>query len=52
MDQETIDVDSTNVCCDGGDSNNGHPKIYLKIDKRKGFIICPYCSKKFTLKIE
>ncbi len=41
------------VCCDGnGDGAEGHPKVYLCINAEDGFVICPYCSRKFTAKKE
>lgn len=40
---------SKSVACNGEQSPNGHPKIYLAIDEEIGKIACPYCSKIFEL---
>jgi uncharacterized Zn-finger protein len=42
-------ANNKSVSCDGGDGESGHPKIYLEIDPKIGKIVCPYCSKVFTL---
>lgn len=37
------------VVCDGNNAiNNGHPRIYLNMEK-EGEVVCPYCSRKFIL---
>lgn len=41
---------SYNVFCDGGGAVEGHPAVYLEINKFSGIIHCPYCSKKFIYK--
>lgn len=35
------------VSCFGKEIPFDHPKVYLEIDPDKGFVVCPYCSKKF-----
>lgn len=45
---EILHVNSKKVSCDGG-KEMGHPKVYLNI-KDKDYIVCPYCSKIFTIK--
>ncbi|XP_031619030.1 probable NADH dehydrogenase [ubiquinone] iron-sulfur protein 6, mitochondrial [Contarinia nasturtii] len=37
------------VCCDGGDPNLGHPKVYINLDK-PGAHACGYCGLRFVLK--
>lgn len=41
-------VDHTEVSCDGG--TQGHPKVYLHIERETGEVTCPYCSRTFILK--
>jgi len=47
---EIIRVDSEVVGCDGGGGALGHPLVYLHIGK-DGAIDCPYCSRRFVLKL-
>lgn len=47
--EDEVYVDQERISCDGGEGAEGHPKIYLEISPYKGFVICPYCSKKFIL---
>jgi uncharacterized Zn-finger protein len=46
---EVIEVDRTEVACDGGEGALGHPRVFLKmgLDRR---IECPYCDRLFVLK--
>ncbi len=46
---ETVEVETKRVSCDGGGGALGHPLVYLEIGE-KGFVECPYCDKRFTLK--
>jgi uncharacterized Zn-finger protein len=50
---ETLYVNSKKVSCqgerEGFKSGSGHPTIYLDMGKND-FVICPYCSKFFTIK--
>jgi uncharacterized Zn-finger protein len=39
---EIIYVADDTVACDGG--KVGHPRVYLTIDQKKGFVVCPYCG--------
>ncbi len=39
-------VDDLEATCDGG-KMSGHPRVYLSIERHKGEIACPYCSKTF-----
>ncbi|MEQ9116428.1 MAG: zinc-finger domain-containing protein [Rickettsiales bacterium] len=43
-------VTSRSVSCEGQDLT-GHPKVYLEIPHDDDHIACPYCNKKFILKI-
>ena len=45
---EVIKVKDNRVGCDGG-IDFGHPLVYLNLGK-KGYVPCPYCSKKYVLK--
>lgn len=46
---ETVRTSSSSVSCLGKEPPFDHPKIYLEIDQAVGYILCPYCSKKFVL---
>jgi len=45
---ETEEVTKTRIACDGG--SGGHPRVWLQIDPKTGYVECPYCDKKFVLK--
>lgn len=45
---EIITVSEARVSCDGGKGALGHPKVYLDV-KKKGYVDCPYCSRRFVL---
>ena len=45
---ETIEVDTTEVACDGGGGPLGHPKVYLSLEN--GAAECGYCDRRFVLK--
>jgi len=47
--QDVIESFTASVSCFGKEIPFDHPKVYLEIDPQEGFIICPYCSKKFEL---
>lgn len=47
--KETLHVNSKKVSCDGGKGASGHPLVYLNMGKND-FVVCPYCSKFFTVK--
>ncbi len=42
-------VKTVQVMCDGGEGALGHPRVYLTIDPKTGFVECPYCDKRFEL---
>jgi uncharacterized Zn-finger protein len=46
---ETLHVNSKKVSCDGGKGAAGHPLVYLNMGQND-FVVCPYCSKYFTIK--
>jgi uncharacterized Zn-finger protein len=46
---EVIEVTETEVACDGGDSDMGHPRVFLAIGA-SGQVVCPYCDRLFKLK--
>jgi len=46
---ETLHVNSKKVSCDGTKGASTHPLVYLNMGE-KDFVICPYCSKYFTIK--
>lgn len=50
---EILHVTSKKVSCQGEKVgvklNSGHPLVYLDMGKND-FVICPYCSKYFTVK--
>jgi uncharacterized Zn-finger protein len=46
---ETLHVNSKKVSCSGSGVVSGHPLVYLEMGK-DDFVICPYCSKFFTIK--
>jgi len=46
---EILRVKSKEVSCFGNDKKSSHPLVYLNMGQ-KDFVICPYCSKFFTIK--
>ncbi|HPG23445.1 MAG TPA: zinc-finger domain-containing protein, partial [Amaricoccus sp.] len=46
---ETIETTSTRIACDGG-GPLGHPRVWLEIDPKSGFVECGYCDRKYVLK--
>ncbi|MCB1351106.1 MAG: zinc-finger domain-containing protein [Rhodobacteraceae bacterium] len=47
---EVIEVTSTRIACDGGGGALGHPRVWLTIDPKTGFVECGYCDRKYVLK--
>ncbi|MDE3016929.1 MAG: zinc-finger domain-containing protein [Pseudomonadota bacterium] len=47
---EVIEVNTLKAACDGGGGALGHPRVFLRIDRDKGEIACPYCSRTYVLK--
>ncbi len=46
---EIIEVETTEVACDGGGGALGHPRVFLNMGAA-GRVECPYCDRLFTLK--
>ena len=46
--EDTIEVTTKRVACDGGGGALGHPKIYLEMGERTE-VTCPYCSRRYVL---
>lgn len=44
---ETEVVSTWRVACDGGSTALGHPRVWLTINREKGYVECGYCDKKF-----
>ena len=38
-------VDDQEVYCDGG--AQGHPRVFLHIERHEGQVVCPYCSRTY-----
>lgn len=47
---EIVETDLSRVVCDGGGGALGHPKVYLEMGD-ENFVECPYCDKRFVLKV-
>jgi uncharacterized Zn-finger protein len=45
---DVLHVNSKKVSCDGGTGSSKHPLVYLNMGE-KDFVVCPYCSKYFSL---
>ncbi len=43
---ESVKVTKSNVACDGGADQLGHPRVFLAIDDTNQ-VTCPYCGKIF-----
>ena len=46
---EIIEVETSEVSCDGGGGALGHPKVFLSL-ANDGRVVCPYCERIFVLK--
>lgn len=46
---ETEFVTTTRIACDGGGGALGHPRVWLSIDEKLGYVECGYCDKRFVL---
>ncbi len=46
---EVIEVQTTEVACDGEAGPLGHPRVFLHLDKQTHRIQCPYCSRLYVL---
>lgn len=45
---EVLHVKSKKVSCDGSKSASTHPLVYLNMGDND-YVVCPYCSKYFTI---
>ena len=43
-------VDTFRVACDGGEGALGHPRVWLQISSKEGWVKCPYCDAKIVHK--
>ena len=43
-------VDTFRVACDGGEGALGHPRVWLQISSKEGWVECPYCDAKIVHK--
>ena len=51
--QDVVYVDATATtvsCCGTGVRDGGHPRVYLPVRPEKGYVICPYCHRRFVRK--
>jgi uncharacterized Zn-finger protein len=46
---EVVFVKTKEVSCSGARDSSPHPLVYLNIGDKDG-VVCPYCSKYFTVK--
>ena len=46
---EIIEVETTEVACDGVDGPLGHPRVFLNMGEARQ-VVCPYCDRLFVLK--
>lgn len=47
---EVIEVTKSRIACDGGGGPLGHPRVWLQIDPKTGYVECGYCDRKYVLK--
>lgn len=47
---EVVEVTSSLVACDGSGGAGGHPRVWLRIDPKKGWVECGYCDRRYVLK--
>jgi uncharacterized Zn-finger protein len=46
---ETEMVTKSRIACDGGEGALGHPRVWLLVDPKQGWVECGYCDKRFVL---
>ncbi len=49
MIDDVVEVSSSTVACEGNGPVSGHPRVYLTFKAGEKQIVCPYCSRTFTL---
>ena len=42
-------VSTLRVSCNGSEGALGHPRVWLTIDPKVGYVECGYCDKRFVL---
>ncbi len=42
---EILFITEDTIACDGGDDEVGHPRVYLTLNSKTGFVVCPYCGR-------
>ncbi|MBD0866634.1 MAG: zinc-finger domain-containing protein [Rhodobacteraceae bacterium] len=40
-------VDRYHIACDGGEGPLGHPRVWLQVPPKTGWVKCPYCDCKY-----
>lgn len=45
---EVLETGHLEVTCDGGKGALGHPRVFLHIERARGEVTCPYCSRLFV----
>ncbi|WP_017932057.1 zinc-finger domain-containing protein [Robiginitomaculum antarcticum] len=45
---ETVTVSTKRVCCDGGGTATGHPRVWMDMGEDM-FVDCKYCDRRFIL---
>ena len=48
---EVVIVETTQVACDGDGGAGGHPRVFLNMGEKR-FVECPYCDRRFELKVD
>lgn len=46
---ETETVSATRISCEGQGGALGHPRVWLSIDPKVGYVVCGYCDKRYIL---
>ncbi|HLS69148.1 MAG TPA: zinc-finger domain-containing protein [Kiloniellales bacterium] len=47
--EDSQEVETEIVACDGGSGPLGHPRVWLNM-RGRGRVECPYCSRNYVLK--
>ena len=52
IDNKVTVTTSLKVSCDGefDIDEEGHPLVWFQIDEAVGYVLCPYCERKFVFK--
>jgi len=46
---EVETITQSRIACDGGEGALGHPRVWLSIDDKTGYVECGYCDKRYVL---